>query len=406
LTSRCCICYSVIYMNEIEQIQTLINGEQKKSDMAVLLRDEPNFTAVLKVGGLIEGAIIEKTSKAVHIDLGLLGTGIIYGRELMDAYEILKKSKPGDKILGKIVELENEDGYVELSLKEASRQRVWDQLREKQKSQEIIVVKISEANRGGLVAPISGIKAFLPVSQLAPKHYPRIEGGDKEKILVELNKLVGQELKVKILDMFPEEEKLIISEKEVKNGEMTEVLKHFKVGDIVEGEVAGVVDFGAFVKLPAPFQNNDGSSAPESLEGLIHISELDYKLIENPQEVIKVGDKVRAQIIDLEGDRISLSLKRLKEDPWKNIGSIYKKGDIVAGEVTKFNPFGAFVQLDQNIHGLVHISEFGSENKMKTALILGQKYNFKIISVEPEEHRMALGLADVSDGQSEQKKEE
>lgn len=382
--------------------------------MALLLKDDGRFAAMPQEGGLIEGTVIDRSNKEIYVDLGFLGTGIIYGKELMEAYDIAKKLKAGDRVVAKIVELENDDGYVELSLKEASRQRFWDELKEKQRSGEMISVKITEANRGGLVALVSGIKAFLPVSQLTPKHYPRIEGGDKEKILIELQKFIGQDLKVKIIDTVPEEEKLIISEKEVKSEETVDVLKHFKVGDVVEGEVAGVVDFGAFVKLPLPIRGSEGakeglpaqdgaSANRESVEGLIHISEFDYKLIDNPRDVLKVGAKVQAKIIGLDANRISLSLKQLKEDPWKNAEATYKKGDEVSGEVIKLNPFGAFVQLDGAIHALVHVSEFGSESKMKEALALGQKYNFKILSIEPLEHRMALGLIKTEEEKSTEK---
>lgn len=403
-------------MNENNSVFASEDVKAKNLNMISLLKEDPVLVSPPKIGSLAEGTIMEKTSKAVYVDLGFYGTGIIMGKELAEGYDILKKLKAGDKISAKILDLEDENGYVELSLKEASQQRFWDNLKEKQKIGEVLSVVITEANRGGLVAPVSGIKAFLPVSQLNPKHYPRIEGGDKEKIMIELGKLIGAELKVKIIDIVPEEVKLIISEKEVRSEETAEMLKYFKIGDVVDGEVTGVVDFGAFVKLPLPSRSSEGSKdglpaqvanedlVGKSAEGLIHISEFDYKLIDNPRDLIKIGDKVQAQIIGVDGDRISLSLKRLKEDPWKDIDALYKKGDTVVGEIIKINPFGAFIKLNDNIHGLVHISEFGSESKMREALALGQKCNFRIISIEPQDHRMALGLVpEISESAKEEK---
>jgi small subunit ribosomal protein S1 len=237
------------------------------------------------------------------------------------------------------------------------------------------------ANKGGLTTEISGIPAFLPVSQLSPANYPRVEGADKSKILNELQKFIGKEMGIKIFDLNPREEKLILSEKASGVEKIKEILKNYKVGDVIEGEITGVTDFGAFIKF-----------GEENLEGLIHISELDWKIIEDPSEIVQVGQKVKAKIIDITDDRVSLSLRALKKDPWAGIEEKYKKGDVVAGTVTKFNPFGAFIQIAPNIQGLCHVSEFGSEKKMEESLEVSKKYNFKILLIEPKDHRMTLKL--------------
>jgi len=242
-------------------------------------------------------------------------------------------------------------------------------------------VKILGANKGGLLAEISGIPAFLPVSQLAAGHYPRVVDADKSKILRELQKLVGQELEVKIFDLSPKEEKLILSEKAKETKKIKEILKNYKVGEVVEGQIIDITDFGAFINF-----------GKENLVGLIHISELDWQLIENPSQVVKVGQIVKVKIINISDDKVSLSLKALKKDPWKDIEKKYKKGDIVKGKVTKFNPFGAFVQISLKIQGLIHISEFRSQEKMAEVLEIGKKYDFKILSLDPREHKMSLKL--------------
>ena len=332
-----------------------------------------------KIGEIVEGRVLATGRSAIYIDLGSLGTGIIFGKEFYQAKDVLKKLKIGDKLFAKIIDLENEEGFIELSLSEAGRELSWIELQQKKEADQTITVKILGANKGGLLAEIKGIRGFLPVSQLSPEYYPRVEGADKTKILNKLQKLIGKELEVKIFDLSPKEEKLIFSQKATEISKIKEFLKNYKVGDVVEGEVTGVVDFGVFIRL-----------SPE-LEGLIHISELDWQLIEDPSEIVKIGDKVKAKIVEITEDgRISLSLKALKENPWENIEKKYKKGDKIKGKVTKFNPFGAFVEISPKIQGLLHISEFGTQAKMEQALKIGEEYEFQILQIDPKEHRISL----------------
>lgn len=369
------------------------------------LLEKNNLIRLPKIGEIIEGKVIGKERQGLFLDLGALGTGIIYGKEFQEAKNELKNLKIGDSVFAKIIDLENEEGYIELSISQASNELIWEGLSLKKESGEVIVVKISGANRGGLLTEISGIPAFLPVSQLESCHYPRVEGGDMTRILKELQKFVGKEMEVKIFDLSKKERKLILSEKIKEVERIKEVLKNYKVGEVVEGEITGITDFGAFVKfLPSDLRRpepttvgEDRSSAEESgpaLEGLIHISELDWKIIEDPSEVVKVGGKVKAKIIEISGEKVSLSLKALKKDPWLEIEEKYKKGNIVSGKVTKFNPYGAFVQITPEIQGLVHISEFGTKTKMEKLLKIGEKYNFQILEIRPKEHRMSLKLVE------------
>jgi len=345
--------------------------------------EKNNLLKPPQVGRIIEGKIINKGRSAIYLDLGALGTGIIYGKEYQEAKDELKKLKKGDAVFAKIIDLENEDGYIELSLSQASNELTWEWLQERKDKNETIEVKILGANKGGLLAEVSGIPGFLPVSQLMPEHYPRVEKGETSKILQELQKFVGKDLEVKIFDLDPKQEKLILSEKAKENEKIKEILKGYKVGDVVTGEITGITDFGVFIKF-----------GDKGLEGLIHISELDWQLIEDPADIVKVGEKVKAKIISIVDDKVSLSLKALKKDPWAGIEEKYKKGDMVEGKVTKFNPFGAFIQLTPKVQGLCHISEFGTKTKMEEKLKIGKKYNFQILSIEPKEHRMSLKLAE------------
>jgi len=336
----------------------------------------------LKVGEITKGTVVGLGRSAIYIDLGPLGAGIIYGKEFFDAKNALRSLKMDDALLLKVVDLENEDGYIELSLSQAGKELGWGKLRQKKNEDETMTVKVLGANKGGLLVEAEGFQGFLPVSQLAPKHYPRVEGADKTKILTMLQKLVGSEIEVKILTLDPSQEIVIFSEKATETKKLKEALSKYKVGDVVNGEITGIVDFGAFVKI-----------VPDDLEGLIHISELDWQLIDDPAEVVKTGEKVKAKIIEITNSgRISLSLKALKKDPWDNIADTYKKGQEVKGKVTKFNPFGAFVAVSPKIQGLVHISEFGNQATMEETLKIGKSYNFQITQIEPKEHRMTLKL--------------
>lgn len=351
-----------------------------KHPMELLLKHNGGIV-LPKAGEIVEGVILERKGTRLFVDLGPRGTGLVYGREYYVAQEIIKNLRPGDQISAKVVEIDNEEGYIELSLKDAGEEQRWLELKKLMQSGEALELPTLEANRGGLILELKGVKGFLPASQLSSKNYPRVDGGDKEKIFQELQKLIGQKLKVKVLDLNPQENKLIFTEKESNQEVILEIFTKYKVGDEIGGEITGVVDFGAFMRL-------EGTNT----EGLIHISEIDWTLIEDPREFLKTGDKVKVKIIEIQGDKVSLSLKALKENPWPKIAEKYKKGDMIKGKVTKLNPFGAFVRLDQDFHGLIHVSEFGTEANMKKELEVGKEYDLKILMIDPEEHRISLGM--------------
>lgn len=360
----------------------LSSVKKSDSDLAQLMRVSPDLAASLKEGELVNSVLLKRMPRAVYFDLGRFGTGVIYGAELLNAKEVLKNLKEGDAVSAKVVEVENDDGYAELSLAGAEKQKAWQTVKELHEKGEVLKVKVSGANAGGLMAEIEGLKAFLPVSQLSNEHYPRVDDGDKNKILEELKKFVGQELNVKILDFNLRNDKLILSEKEITSQNVKEKLAKYAPEQVVDGIISGVADFGAFVKF---------ADDPE-IEGLIHISELDHKLVENPKEVVKVNDQVKAKILEIKDGRVTLSLKALKEDPWVRAGERYQEGTDVSGKVIRFNPFGAFVALDPEIQGLIHVSEFGGVEEMKAKIREGQTYTFHIESVKPAEKRIILKL--------------
>ncbi len=351
-----------------------------------LLIKYPDKLKVLQEGDVVKGRILSVGKNEVYVDIDGVGIGVVRGRELYDDETILSSLKVGDEVYGSVLEIENKEGNIELSFRKAGLERVWQSLREKLTAGEPIRTKIMEANKGGLMVKINSVLGFLPVSQLAPSHYPRVEDGDKNKILAVLKGFVGQDFDVKIITAEQEGEKLIVSERAVLENELMEKIGKLSVGDVVEGTITGVVDFGAFVKFG------------DELEGLVHISELAWQRIEDPKDIIKVGDKVRAQIIAIDNDRISLSLKRLQKDPWEDAVKKYKIGQVVKGKVLKLAAFGAFVELDQDIHGLAHLGELSEEKIQDPSSILkeGEEREFKIISIEPQEHRLGLSVKALS----------
>jgi len=376
----------------------------KVVDMEQLLRKVN--VKVPEVNDLIKGEVISITNSAIYVDLGILGTGLIMGREMKDGLGIVENIKEGDPLEATVTDLENDDGYVELSVREAAYEKAWTELKRKMEDGEIVKTRILEANRGGLMVEVNGIYGFLPVSQLSHENYPRVEDGDKNKILQLLLKLVNKELGVKVIDVDPDEEKLIVSEKATQEEKEKKIIGKFKVGDVIEGMISGVVDFGAFIKFPPKGKDLEKTDEKELLEGLVHISELAWQLIEDPRDIIKTGEKVKCKIIDIDGTRVSLSIRALQKDPWTNIEKKYKVGSVMKGLVTKLNPFGAFIQLDKDIHGLAHISEIMSKVKAKSLediLKVNKEYDFKILSIDSGNHRLGLSLATPEDKKTEKK---
>lgn len=368
-----------------------------------------------KIGDVVTGEIIGISKNSVLIDMDSLGTGIIYPGEFYDNSNLQKALKPGQRVSAVLLDIENEEGYRELSLKRAQKTTAWQDIRNKKESGEIIDTQVVNINKGGLIVEINGVQGFLPLSQLLAEHYPKVEGGDTTKIVQALQKFRNQPIKVKIIDFSESENRLIVSEKAINDAQLREELAKLKVGDIVDAEITDVTDFGAFamISIPGPETENPlpkaggplpeigepNSSTPElqptmpvhRIEGLIHISEIDWKLIENPRDFLQAGQIVKAKIINIEGDKVSLSLKVLKPDPWEKIEQKYAVGQTVDGEAAKITSYGVLVRLDEEISGFVPAVEFG-ETKPMNSIKAGDKLNVAIVSIDVKEHKMLLTL--------------
>ncbi|MEX1120400.1 MAG: S1 RNA-binding domain-containing protein [Candidatus Paceibacterota bacterium] len=332
-------------------------------------------------GDLIEGLVIAIERSHIYINLPPFGTGIIYGREFMNARDILRKINVGDSIAAKVVDVEGLDGYIELSLKEARQALIWAEADAAIKNKTILELPVKDANKGGLIIEWQGIQGFLPASQLKAENYPRVEDGDKDRILEQQRALIGTKLAVSVITADPKENKMIFSEKDSLEEQDKKVLtEDYKIGDELTGEVTGAVEFGVFVKLR------------EGLEGLVHISEIDWALVEDPRTIFKIGEKVNVKVIDINNGKVSLSIKALKDNPWHEASKKYKKGDTVNGVIIKYNKHGALASIEEGVAGLIHISEFETSEKLHEALELGKTYTFTITLFESEEQRMTLSL--------------
>jgi len=332
-----------------------------------------------QVGETIDGEIVAIDRGRVYVDLPPFGTGIIYGREYLSAADILRKSNIGDAISAKIVDTSGLDGYIELSLKEARQAAIWGEAELAIAGGTTYNLNVEDANKGGLIIKWQGIDGFLPASQLRSEHYPRVQDGDKEAILGELKKLIGTPLAVRIITADPKEGKLIFTEKSPEEEEAkTDAVDKYTVGDVVEGTVTGGVEFGLFVEIE------------QGLEGLVHISEIDWALVEDPSALYPVGTKVSVKVIDVKDGKVSLSIKALKENPWDAAAKKYKKDVEVTGVVIKYNKHGALASIEEGVAGLVHVSEFESMTDLREKLELGKTYPFTITLFEAKEQRMTL----------------
>jgi small subunit ribosomal protein S1 len=339
----------------------------------------------IKAGELFEVKVLQVLRNRILVDVGGFSLGYIPEQEFSPDVDVLKV---GDKVLAYVLTVENDDGYVILSLRRADKERISKILQTKFETGDILQVKTTSANKGGLLCQFGDYEGFLPVSQLASAHYPKVSSGDREEIFNRLKNLVGQTFSVKVLSFEPSSGKLIFSEKAAGDVVVQAKIKQLKIGEKLSAEITGIVNFGLFVKIQMP-------NSSDEIEGLVHISEASWDHVNDLNDIYKVGQKVNVSVISIENNRVSLSIKRLLPDPWLEAVSEYKVGQAVSGKITKITPYGAFVQAGR-LDGLVHISELGEKiADPKEVIEEGKSYQFKIISIEPELHKLSLSLKSV-----------
>jgi small subunit ribosomal protein S1 len=332
-----------------------------------------------KVGTILSGTVISVSKSSVLLDLGSTGIGIVYPGQFYDNPDRVRALKPGESVGAVLLELENEEGYRELSLKAAQLTTAWQRIKELKDTGTVITTPIININKGGLIVSVEGVQGFLPLSQLAAEHYPKVEGGDTTKIVQALQKFKGTEFKVKVLDYSEQEGKLIVSERAIQEEAAKGEIVKLQVGQLIEGTITEVTDFGAFVRIS------------DNLDGLIHSSEIDWKFIEDPRAVLHTGGTVTAKIISLDGGRVALSLKALRPDPWLTVDQAFTVGAKVKGTVLKIRSNGAFVQLNDDIVGLIPTAEFGGR-AAADVLTVGSEIECSIVSIDPKDHKLVLTL--------------
>ncbi|MFH1375824.1 MAG: S1 RNA-binding domain-containing protein [Patescibacteria group bacterium] len=362
-------------------------SDKSSSPMGALL-GEDQIPSPPVPGNPVTGKVVNIQNGRILVEIDGTYTGIISGRETVDGFDTAKKLSVGDEVTTYVVEDENDEGYYILSLRKAGRESAWERLAKMKEASEAIEVSIKEANKGGLMTEFSGIRAFIPVSQLSPEHYPRVSGANSNEILSRLQKYVGQKFTVQVLTAEPGENKLIFSEKAGLAAKREATLKKLKVGDKVTGKVTGVVNFGIFILFN------------ECLEGLVHLSEIAWGKVTDAANYARIGEEKEAVVIGIDTDKISLSVRRLTPDPWLKLVEKYSVGDEVEGEVSKITSYGALVALEKDLNGLLHASEISKEGEggeTEIDLEVGDKVKAKIIEISPGEHRIGLSIKELGE---------
>jgi small subunit ribosomal protein S1 len=348
--------------------------------MLELLKDSPPVFRA-RPGELIEGNVIFKGKNKMLVDLAGVATGIVSGRELRDSMNTFRDLNQGEPVSALVLEEENDEGMVVLSLRMASQQKAWDRFHKMVSDDKTMKFTAQEANKGGLLANIDGIRTFLPVSQLSPANYPRVNNADSSEIITRLGKFIGHTFTVKIITLDEAAGKIVVSEREAMAEERSKALESLTIGDSKDGIVSGIVKFGLFVAF-------------DGLEGLVHISEIAWGHVKNPSEFAQVGDRVKVKIIGIDGEKLSLSIKQLSKDPWEEIAERYPVGKKVEGTIARFADYGAFLSLEKDITGLVHVTELSHEKVTDPAQVLkiGQKVEAQVINIDIDERRIGLSI--------------
>ncbi len=344
-----------------------------------LFKDSPEIKYP-KQGEVISWTIIKIEKKNILVNVNNQFTGLVVSKEVGNTID-LSDLKAGQGIDVMVLGDSIERGLLILSLKRANQIKNLTNLARYNEKSEIITVKPTEANKWGLLVDIDGLKGFIPVSQLTPIHYPRVEWAEPQKILDHLNGLVGKPFKVRVINVDENGKKIIFSEKAAIEENRTQALTNLKEGDIVEWVVSGILSYGLFVTF-------------DGLEWLVHVSEIDWGHVTDPSKFAKVWMKVKVKVIGLDSEKISLSIKRLKDNPWDVLAKKYKLNDSITAPISRISKFGAFMDLEGGIQGLIHLSEISHwvVKDIRDHVKVGEEVTAKIINFEPTKKRIGLSL--------------
>ena len=364
-------------------------AQQDVHPMEQLLQDSSYDLRELEVGEIIEGTIVGFTdNNEVLVDISAKSEGVIPARDLDRVDDDIREGlKEGDKIFVQVVRPTSREGNAILSLSRALAEYDWQKAQDLLESQEVFEGEVSGYNRGGVIVFLGNARGFVPASQLVSDEGKKQEDSDDR-----FKDLVGKKLMLKVIEMDRSRNRLILSEcqamREFRRQQKEKLLNELQVGSVYKGRVSSLAPFGAFVDLGGA-------------DGLIHLTELSWRRVQDPTEVVSIGDEIEVKIIsvDRERRRIGLSLRQLQPEPWTVIHENYAIGQVVDGVITRLTSFGAFARIDDTIEGLVHISEL-SDHRIahpKEVVKEGQRVRLRVIKIEPEKRRMGLSLKRVAE---------
>jgi small subunit ribosomal protein S1 len=359
-----------------------LNEMAPNASMEDLLRASEQQYRTLKHGDVVEGTVMKVDREEILIDIGAKSEGLIPSHELQSLTEEERGAlQIGDTLLVSVVQPENQEGHAILSLDRARQERSWRDLQKKFEGGEVIQAQVSGYNKGGLLVNLQGVRGFVPSSQVSS-----IPPGEANK-QAEMARLQGQSLPLKIIEINRARNRLILSERqavqEERESRRSRLLRELEPGQVVEGRVSSICDFGAFVDVGGA-------------DGLVHLSELSWKRVNHPNEVLKVGDRINVQVLSVDPNerKIALSLKRTQPEPWTTITENYQLGQVVRGTITQLTSFGAFARLEDGIEGLIHVSELaeGRVAHPKNVVNVGDTLDLKVIRIDPARRRIGLSL--------------
>jgi len=370
------------------------NPKQGEDDFSQLLDQFQAKVSSFEKDQLVTGKIISISDREILVELGAKSEGIVSSKDIEALPKDVRSSlREGDEVFAYVVQPEDANGNVVLSMSKAISEKDWRYAEELFKRQEAIESMIAGFNKGGVIIKIGRLRGFVPASQLSLAHQ-RMLGDESLPPEQRFQKLVGQKALVKVIEMDRERNRLILSEraasKEARQAQKDKLLSSIEVGQTLEGVVSSIKDFGVFVDLGGA-------------DGMVHLTELSHMRIKHPSEVVKEGDRVSVKVINVERDtgRIGLSLKALTPDPWQAVSKKYKPGQLLEAEVIKVHPkHGVFARLkdDEAIEGLIPLSELSDKpiNSPREVVKEGQMLTLRVVRVEPEHRRIALSLKRVN----------
>lgn len=367
---------------KMSKAQTEVITKQSMSVMDKLMEGASAFPGALKKGQKVEGVVSSIGKKMVLVDIGAKTEGVVTGEDLVEAYDVLADLKVGDRTEAYVKFPENDQGQIILSLKQAADENRWSRFKKLMEEEKEVEVTGVEVNKGGMVVKVGEIRGFVPTSQFG------------EKFLGNMEELLNKTFKVRVIEVDKDQNRLIFSEKMVSDSESLakkgEALELVTVGDKLEGTVSGIMPFGVFVTVNVPMKDKEKEGEMARVEGLIHISEISWEKVEDPNEMFKVGKDVKVQVIGIDkgAGKLNLSIKQMTDDPWKEIEKNYAVGTKHTGKVVRIAPYGIFVNFEKGVDGLIHISKKPADKEFA----MGDKVEAFVEMIDVKARRMSLGV--------------